>query len=285
MKEHTAPRVQRGFTLIELLVVIAIIAILASMLLPALAKAKTKATGIRCMNNTKQMMLACSMYTLDNNERFPGAFHGGQASAPVKNAPDAPWVVGWLNWNVDQENTNTLYLTDPAYSKLASYFGNAKNLFKCPADIYLSKAQRAKGYIERVRSISGNITIGAGNYEGGPTDPLCDHVKKTTDIKFPGPTDCWMYVDEHPDSINDAGLFTPHTTSWIDAPANYHNGACGFAFVDGHSEIHKWVGPAMRNNDIKYDNHIPAASSKGPDKTDITWMRTHTPRVKELFTN
>src|SRR5689334_15733469 len=106
-----------GFTLIELLVVIAIIAILAGMLLPSLAKAKAKAQGVLCMNNTKQLMLAWQMYVGDNNDQMPGAFHGGLAQNPVPDDPRAPWVVGWLDWTASQHNTNTLYLTDRRYSK------------------------------------------------------------------------------------------------------------------------------------------------------------------------
>ena len=55
----------------------------------------------------------------------------------------------------------------------------------------------------------------------------------------------WVLVDEHPDSINDSmlyvdGLLTAATAKWVDWPASYHDGACGFSFADGHSEIHKW---------------------------------------------
>jgi prepilin-type N-terminal cleavage/methylation domain-containing protein/prepilin-type processing-associated H-X9-DG protein len=279
-ENQSLSRLIRGFTLIELLVVIAIIAILAGLLLPALSKAKTKALGIMCMNNTKQMMVANHMYTGDNRESYPGAFHGGQARSPVADDPKGPWVVGWLDWTTSSDNTNTLYLIDRRYSKLAPYFANNRNVFKCPADKYLHQVQKARGWTERVRSVSGNIVVGDGNAEEGPMDGAFAHVRKTSDLRYPGPAETWVYVDEHPDSMNDAGLFSPTTTEWIDLPASYHNGAADFAFADGHSEIHPWKVSTTKQPVRLID--MSRISVKAGD-VDVRWMRYHTPRKSENF--
>jgi len=129
--------------------------------------------------------------------------------------------------------------------------------------------------VRRVRSISGNIVVGAGNAEEGPMDPAYLHVKKTSDLVVPGPAESWVFVDEHPDSINDAGLFSPYITEWVDLPASYHGGACGFAFADGHSEIHKWrSGTTLVPVRLIDLGHIPVKAND----PDIQWMRYHTPR-------
>jgi len=274
-----------GFTLIELLVVIAIIAILAAMLLPALSKAKVKAQGIQCLSNNKQLMLAWHLYLTEANDRIVQSYHGSaaQAGAIALDPNAAPWVVGWLDWTTSTDNTNILFLTDDKYARLGKYVGRNKNIFRCPADVYLNPQQRNRGWSERCRSLSGNIGVGDGNAErdGGPWDPIYKHIRKTTDFLYPGPAETWVYLDEHPCSINDAGFFNPHETQWIDQPASYHNGAGGFSFADGHSEIHKWKESlntiAARSVNITFNGVTAVVRRRGDN--DIHWMSYHAGRM------
>jgi prepilin-type N-terminal cleavage/methylation domain-containing protein/prepilin-type processing-associated H-X9-DG protein len=283
MKTSSAPAPNPGFTLIELLVVIAIIAILASMLLPALAKAKTKAQGISCMNNTRQLMLAIGLYEGDNDDYFPMNVHGAVAQSGVKITGNPgtyyPWIMGWLSWDTSSHNTNTLYLVSPEYSVLAKYSGGTHKIYKCPADKFLHPTQRRKGWTERVRSVSMNGAVGIGNK--APTDDLlnCEKVfAKVTDATDPAPAKLWVLVDEHPDSINDGAFFNAqNNTQWIDTPGNYHNNACGFSFADGHAEIHKWKSSVTRFPIQLVDLGRTTVSKTDPD---FVWIleRTSAPR-------
>ncbi len=277
----TTKQQTRAFTLIELLVVIAIIAILAAMLLPALSSAKCKAQAISCMSNSKQIMLAWQIYLSDNNDRIVQSYHGGKAQGGQIAFTDpkaAPWVVGWLDWSTSTDNTNVLFLTDDKFAKLGKYLGKSKNVFKCPADVYVSSAQRNRGWTERVRSMSGNIGIGEGNAEECVCwDGLYKHIKKTGEFIYAGPSDTWVFLDEHPCSINDAGFFNPHATAWVDQPASYHCGAAGFAFADGHSVIHKWLDslstPKAKAVNTSFTG-VTATVVKAGDR-DIHWMSYH----------
>ncbi len=278
-------RVRAAFTLIELLVVIAIIAILAAMLLPALAKAKQRTQAVYCMNNMKQMMIAWLAYTHDFNDNIVYALHGGGAQNGAGYNFNGQlihgWAEGWLDSTAAPDNTNTLWLTDDTHAKLAPYLAKSKNVFKCPADTSLSSAQRSLNWVNgRCRSISGNICLGQGNVSAGPIGSIYTHCIKMSDVRTPGPTDTWEFVDEHPDSINDPGFFPPESAGqFVDTPATYHNFACGFAFTDGHSEIHKWIGALRGVNSVRA---VPGFSltflgAPAGDK-DLYWLSYHSPR-------
>src|SRR5581483_1462139 len=264
-----------AFTLIELLVVIAIIAILAAMILPALSRAKQKTQGIYCLNNTKQMALAWTMYAGDNSEKLVYNRDGTDVGL---SEPDRAWVAGWMDFGTGAPagaDTNIAMLVNhdayPFGAWLGPYIKNPA-AFKCPAD---KSTGRINGQsLPRVRSISMNCYVGdlSRTWIGNANSPykLC---KNYAQIK--SPVNMFVFLDEREDSINDGWYASDPDTMWqiVDYPASYHGNAAGYAFADGHSEIHRFRDP--RTMPVLKTGQLLPLNQNLPGDVDIPWMAQH----------
>jgi prepilin-type N-terminal cleavage/methylation domain-containing protein/prepilin-type processing-associated H-X9-DG protein len=304
-KHHSST--QHGFTLIELLVVIAIIAILAAMLLPALSKAKAKAQGVYCMNNTRTVLLAFHMYANDNNDVLaPNDYFTG-SHGPIS----PPWYgliknqINWVGGAMDNLPGNYMATNTADLTTLAAFgpYNPSAASYHCPSDNSV-----VTGVGPRVRTYSMNSAV--GTVYNHPTPPLFPQgsapAKAFLDSTswsdstpslwwqtfgklgiIRNPSGTWVILDENPFSIND-GVFcvemgqpdaNANATSQtlIDTPGSYHNGACGISFADGHSEIHKWQGSTIKITQPANGGGYPAGSDSLPD---LQWLQQRTTMTK-----
>jgi prepilin-type N-terminal cleavage/methylation domain-containing protein/prepilin-type processing-associated H-X9-DG protein len=207
---------KRGFTLIELLVVIAIIAILAAMLLPALARAKARAQGVKCLNNVKQLQLAWQLYADDNGDVIVPSGGG----TPTTNQT---WCAGFFT-ATSTDNTNLDLIRN---SLLWRYAGNT-GIYKCPGDTTVN-----------VRSMSENCAM-----NGDDTDlSQFTFFKKTSSV--PSAPQYFVFIDESSTTIDNGHFridFNENYSAAIvrDSPAAYHGMSGNVSFVDGHAAPRRW---------------------------------------------
>ncbi len=258
----------RGFTLIELLVVVAIIAILASLLLPALSKAKVRAQAIQCVNNLKQLQLCWFMYAQDNSGTLVFGYDG---------TGDDPrrWVEG--DMSVDTDATNTVLIQQGV---LFTY-NTSVGIYKCPGD---KSTQQAGNHLPRVRSVS--MSTAMANTNPGLGGGAYRAYFKETDLSTPGAANLWVFATEHVGSIR-AGILAVNCTALApgtmtaDYPACYHNGADSLSFADGHVELHKWLDRRTSPVVTSWNTgpYLPTSTS-APNDPDIPWLQSHTSVLK-----
>ncbi len=272
LKARSVRRNAAGFTLIELLVVIAIIAILAGMLLPALAKAKAKATAIHCMGNLKQMQLTWNMYGNDNND-YAAANNWQDEANRVPNKGN--WVSGWLDPRQanNTDNTNSVLLLDPRYGVLGPY-SNSKDVYKCIASkIYVQEG--AKTY-PLIRTISMSVWMGLNSLPWNDGYLSFHKLSEIGGNGF-GPSSAIVFADERDDSIDDGEFAIDMGSNQIpNVPASYHGGSGGVTFADGHAEIHRWkTAEVLRSQQVgkqaKKWEFMPVAATNA----DLLWLRAH----------
>lgn len=224
---------RRGFTLLELLVVIATIAILASITMPALSKARERARTVKCLSNLKQLQLAAALCATDHDDVMPPNNYVYSIGSPGATNGFAQYLhSSWCPGDVREDSTDANIRAGVLFPNLET-----TSIYRCPSDP--STITDAAGIVvPRTRSYNLSIWINCTN------EPKS--YQRTVDV--PRPSEMFTFIDTHEDAVVDPtfGIYQANTfwgDFWIDQPADRHSQGANLAFVDGHVEHWTWRAP------------------------------------------
>jgi len=251
-----------AFTLVELLVVIAIVAILASLLLPVLVRARSLAKRVQCINNQKQLSAAWLLYSGDNNEWLVA---DGQSDPPTTTRKF--WVQGAFYHVLD--NSNYTLLLDPNFALFANYL-RTRRVYLCPTDRDLVKI--GDNWLPRLRSYAMNAYLG---WEG-PWDSRLGSgfrvFRKQSDLTAAVPAETFSFLDVQPDSICWPYFGVQMSRdSFFNFPGSSHNRGGVIAFADGHVQHHRWQDArTVTASSTDYHRHDDPTTKN----VDLAWLRS-----------
>lgn len=261
----------RAFTLVELLATLAGLALIGMLMATALAGARDGSQTAQCLNNHRQLISAWLMYADDNNGNLVLSTFSGTTTAGTG------WAAGWLDWSTSSDNTNVLLLISEKYSLTAKYLNRNAPAYQCPADTQVGLAQRMRGWTRRVRSYSATGAVAINKSPLPGPGPSTTPVLKLSELVDPPPSQTFIYIEEHAESINDAAFALPNASSMVDVPASRHNGACAVTFADGHSEVHHWSARALQG--VLLTPLPPMDSGRFVYDPDTKWLSSHSPKA------
>lgn len=267
-----------GFTRNDLVAALAAVCLLSLVALSHLARADIGIQALGCVENLRRLGQAWHMYSQDNSGRLVNNFGLAETRATVSAQTYQTWAHNVVDWTLSPGNTNQFLIRQ---SLLFPYLDDDVSAFKCDADTFLSPAQQRVGWVGRVRSYSMNGFM-------GPTSGLTSDPSYRGENSFasgyrqfllassiPNPSEMAVFLDEHPDSLNDGFFINNPATAmqWSDFPGSQHEGGAGIAYADGGAEIHRWAFPSTRRP-VRY-SVSPSSPIPAPEREDYHWLSRH----------